>query len=71
MRRYPDTLDLWGRFDEISSDLVRAKRRLREGRGSEEEVLRHRIELMAIRQDLGQLGQFTVDPEVREEGVWS
>jgi hypothetical protein len=49
--------ELWGSFDEISADLVRAKCRLREGKGAEEEVNRLRARLLAVGCDLTQLGE--------------
>ena len=48
----------WARFDETSSELVKAKRRLRDGTGSELEVLRFQSLLAAIRQDLATLGEY-------------
>src|SRR5262249_20424825 len=39
----------WGIFDEVTADLVKAKRHLREGTGSEMEVLQLRARRMAIR----------------------
>lgn len=52
---------LWTSFDLIASELVTAKRT-----GTEDEILWLRVELQAIRTELGELGQHTVDPEVRE-----
>jgi hypothetical protein len=48
---------LWGSFDLISAELVKAKRRQREGCGSPEEVDWLRIELLAIGSELTDLGE--------------
>ena len=59
--------NLWGSFDLISAELVKAKRALRENRGSEDDLLWLRIELMTIQNELEGLGQHPVDPEAGEE----
>jgi hypothetical protein len=59
--------NLWGSFDLISAELVKAKRQLREGNASEDDVAWLRMELQAIRRDLGSLGQHAVDPEAGED----
>jgi hypothetical protein len=51
-------LALWGPFDMISSELVKAKRRLREGRGADEEVDWLRAERLDIANDLSELGSW-------------
>jgi hypothetical protein len=53
--------NLWGSFDTISAELVKAKRALREGRGSEQDVTWLRVELMDIAAGLAELGEMA-DP---------
>ena len=55
--------NLWGSFDLISAELVKAKRQFREGNTSEDDLMWLRIELQAIRSELSHLGQHSVDPE--------
>jgi hypothetical protein len=59
--------NLWGSFDLISAELVKAKRQFREGNASQDDLLWLRVELQAIRHELCVLGQHTVDPEERED----
>lgn len=61
----PDVQELWGRFDETSAALVLAKRALREGRATEDDVLRLRIELMELGSDLSVRGEW---PDPTEPG---
>jgi hypothetical protein len=49
---------LWGRFDETSAQLVKAKRRLRAGTGTEIEVQELRCRLSAWRADLAARGEY-------------
>ena len=53
--------DLWGSFDLITAELVKAKRALREGRGTEEDVRWLRAERADIGTELSQLGEMA-DP---------
>ena len=55
--------NLWGSFDLISAELVKANRRFREGNASEDDLIWLKIELQAIRTELCSLGQHSVDPE--------
>jgi hypothetical protein len=57
--------NLWASFDLISSELVKAKRAFREGRGLEEDVTYLRAELLAIGTDLEHLGE---TPDMTEPG---
>ena len=59
--------NLWGSFDLISAELVKAKRRFREGNASKDDLEWLRMELQAIRRDLCALGQQSVDPEAGED----
>jgi hypothetical protein len=61
-----DNVDaLWASFDLISSELVKAKRAHREGRGSEDDVSWLRAELLSIGTDLEHLGEM---PDLTEPG---
>jgi hypothetical protein len=53
--------NLWGSFDLITAELVKAKRALREGRGTEDDVRWLRAERMDIGIELSQLGELA-DP---------
>ena len=53
--------NLWGSFDTISAELVKAKRALREGRGSQSDLTWLRAELLDIGSELAALGEKT-DP---------
>jgi hypothetical protein len=57
--------EFWGMFDETSAELVKAKRRLRDGTGTAHDVAWHRAILSAIRADLAALGEHA---EVTESG---
>jgi hypothetical protein len=59
--------NLWGSFDLISAELVKAKRQFREGNACEEDLTWLRIELQAIRSELCALGQHSVDAEAVED----
>jgi hypothetical protein len=59
--------NLWGSFDLISAELVKAKRQFREGNACEDDLTWLRVELLTIRQELCQLGQHAVDPEAAED----
>lgn len=54
---------LWESFDLISAELAKAKRQLREGNTTPEEVDWLRAELHGIRGYLAELGEHAVDPE--------
>ena len=58
---------LWSSFDLISAELVKAKRQLREGNATEDDLTWLRMELRTIRTELERLGQRAVDPEARED----
>jgi hypothetical protein len=49
--------NLWGSFDLISAELVKAKRAVRENRGSQDDLTWLRIELQAIGDELDRLGE--------------
>jgi hypothetical protein len=59
--------NLWGSFDLISAELVKAKRQFREGNATEDDLTWLRVELLTIRTELEHLGQHAVDPESRED----
>lgn len=59
--------NLWGSFDLITAELVKAKRALREGRGSEEDVHWLRAERADIGTELSQLGELA-DPTEPGDG---
>ena len=58
---------LWSSFELISAELVKAKRQLREGNATEDDLTWLRVELHTIREELAILGQHAVDPEARED----
>jgi hypothetical protein len=58
MRHHDEEIQsLWDQYDAASAELVKAKRRLREGNGSDLEVLRLRARLLALAGDLGDRGE--------------
>jgi hypothetical protein len=62
-RREILSLDVWGRFDLASADLVRARRALREGRGTQERVEQILADLSDLQLELDRLGYAAHEPE--------
>jgi hypothetical protein len=61
--REQESLELWGRYDELAAELVKARRAFREGRATRLDTIRLRTRLSDVQLELLFLDQVAAPPE--------